>query len=50
MARHHGNMHRVVPGGDNVLRPATMVAVLGKVDAFRRPERFEQLLLSLIHI
>ncbi|MGE5386131.1 MAG: multifunctional CCA addition/repair protein [Betaproteobacteria bacterium] len=44
LTRHHGNMHRVVPGGDNVLRPATMVALLGKVDAFRRPERFEQLL------
>ncbi len=39
MARHHGNIHRA---GD--LRAATLVGLLEKCDALRRPERFEQLL------
>lgn len=43
-ARHHGNLHRAAPGTGNTLRPATMVGLLEKTDAFRRPERFAQLL------
>ena len=43
MARHHGNIHR---SGD--LRAATIVGLLEKTDALRRPERFRQLLESCI--
>ncbi|MCB4359978.1 multifunctional CCA addition/repair protein [Quatrionicoccus australiensis] len=39
MARHHGNIHRAAE-----LKPATMVSLLEKTDALRRPERFQQLL------
>lgn len=39
MARHHGEIHR-----SGELRPATIVTLLEKTDAFRRPERFAQLL------
>lgn len=39
MARHHGNIHRAAE-----LKPATMVSLLEKTDALRRPERFRQLL------
>ncbi|MCL2346336.1 MAG: multifunctional CCA addition/repair protein [Desulfobulbus sp.] len=39
MARHHGVIHRA---GD--LRAATLVGLLEKCDALRRPQRFEQLL------
>ncbi|MDE2584135.1 MAG: multifunctional CCA addition/repair protein [Betaproteobacteria bacterium] len=39
MARHHGEIHR-----SGELRPATIVSLLEKTDAFRRPERFAQLL------
>lgn len=42
--RHHGNLHRGERSGENRLRPDTMVSLLEKVDAFRRPERFELLL------
>ena len=38
-ARYHGDIHRA---GD--LRPGTLVTLLERVDALRRPERFEQLL------
>lgn len=38
-ARWHGDIHR---GGE--LRPATLVRMLERTDAFRRPERFDQLL------
>ena len=36
VARDHGNVHRA-----QELRPATVVELLERVDAFRRPERFE---------
>ncbi len=39
-ARHHGRVHRALE-----LRPATILDLLEETDAFRRPERFEQLLL-----
>ncbi|MGE5472079.1 MAG: multifunctional CCA addition/repair protein [Bacteroidota bacterium] len=39
MARHHGNIHRAAE-----LKPATIVSLLEKTDALRRPERFRQLL------
>ena len=39
MARYHGNIHRAAD-----LKPATIVGLLEKADALRRPERFEQLL------
>ena len=39
MARHHGPIHRVAD-----LRAATIVSLLEKTDAFRRPGRFRQLL------
>jgi tRNA nucleotidyltransferase (CCA-adding enzyme) len=42
--RHHGNIHRGERSGANALRPDTMVGLLEKADAFRRPERFELLL------
>jgi tRNA nucleotidyltransferase (CCA-adding enzyme) len=40
-ARHHGNVHRA-----HELRAATVLRVLEQTDAFRRPERFEDLLLA----
>lgn len=39
MARHHGNIHRAAD-----LRAATIVDLLEKCDALRRPERFQALL------
>ncbi len=39
VARDHGNVHRVLE-----LRPATLIELLERVDAFRRPERFEEFL------
>jgi tRNA nucleotidyltransferase (CCA-adding enzyme) len=41
VARYHGNVHRAFE-----LRPHTVVDMLEKADAFRRPERFEQALLA----
>jgi tRNA nucleotidyltransferase (CCA-adding enzyme) len=41
MARHHGVVHRAAE-----LRPATVLELLEKADAFRRPERFADLLLA----
>jgi len=41
VARHHGNVHRAAE-----LRPATVVELFEKTDAFRRPERFTELLLA----
>ena len=40
-ARHHGRIHRAAE-----LRPATVLELLEQTDAFRRPERFERLLLT----
>lgn len=40
-SRHHLNVHRIAE-----LRPGTALGVLESADAFRRPERFEQLLLA----
>jgi len=39
VAREHGNVHRALE-----LRPGTVVELLERVDAFRRPERFEEFL------
>ena len=39
VARDHGNVHRALE-----LRPATIIELLERVDAFRRPERFEEFL------
>ena len=39
VARDHGNAHRALE-----LRPGTVVELLERVDAFRRPERFEEFL------
>ncbi len=39
MARHHGNIHRAAE-----LKASTIVKLLENTDAFRRPERFRQLL------
>jgi tRNA nucleotidyltransferase (CCA-adding enzyme) len=39
VAREHGNVHRALE-----LRPATLVELLERVDAFRRPDRFEEFL------
>jgi tRNA nucleotidyltransferase (CCA-adding enzyme) len=39
VARDHGNVHRA-----SELRPATLVELLERLDAFRRPERFEMFL------
>jgi tRNA nucleotidyltransferase (CCA-adding enzyme) len=39
VARHHADVHRAAE-----LKPSTIVKLLEKTDAFRRPERFEQLL------
>ncbi|MHB1215433.1 MAG: multifunctional CCA addition/repair protein [Thiobacillus sp.] len=41
VARDHGNVHRALE-----LRPGTIVELLERVDAFRRPERFEAFLLA----
>jgi tRNA nucleotidyltransferase (CCA-adding enzyme) len=41
VARYHGNAHRAFE-----LRPDTILDVLEKADAFRRPERFAQALLA----
>jgi tRNA nucleotidyltransferase (CCA-adding enzyme) len=41
VARYHGVAHRA-----DALRAATIVDTLDKLDAYRRPERFEQFLLS----
>ncbi len=41
VARDHGNAHRALE-----LRPGTIVELLERVDAFRRPERFEEFLLA----
>ena len=39
VAREHGKVHRALE-----LRPSTLVELLERVDAFRRPERFEEFL------
>ena len=39
VARDHGNVHRALE-----LRPTTVIELLERVDAFRRPERFEAFL------
>jgi tRNA nucleotidyltransferase (CCA-adding enzyme) len=41
VARYHGNAHRAFE-----LRPKTILEILEKSDAFRRPERFAQALLA----
>jgi tRNA nucleotidyltransferase (CCA-adding enzyme) len=41
VARYHGNVHRAFE-----LRPNTILEILEKTDAFRRPERFSQALLA----
>lgn len=41
VARYHGHCHRVAE-----LRPGTLLDMLQALDAFRRPERFEQFLLA----
>jgi tRNA nucleotidyltransferase (CCA-adding enzyme) len=41
VARYHGNVHRAFE-----LRPGTILGILEKADAFRRPERFSQALLA----
>ena len=41
VARYHGNVHRAFE-----LRPKTILSILEKTDAFRRPERFAQALLA----
>ncbi len=41
VARHHGNVHRA-----GELRPQTVLELLERTDAFRRPERFAQVLLA----
>lgn len=41
VARYHGLCHRA-----EQLRPSTMVDALDKLDAYRRPERFEQFLIA----
>ena len=40
-ARFHGVVHRA-----GELRPATLLDIIGETDAFRRPERLEQLLMA----
>lgn len=39
VARDHGNAHRALE-----LRPGTVIELLERIDAFRRPERFEEFL------
>lgn len=41
VARYHGHYHKI-----SEMRPDTIVTMLGKLDAFRQPERFEQFLLA----
>jgi len=41
VARQHGNVHRAFE-----LRPQTVLELLERADAFRRPERFAQALLA----
>jgi tRNA nucleotidyltransferase (CCA-adding enzyme) len=41
VARDHGKAHRALE-----LRPGTLVDLLERIDAFRRPERFEEFLLA----
>jgi tRNA nucleotidyltransferase (CCA-adding enzyme) len=41
VARYHGNVHRAFE-----LKPKTILQILEKTDAFRRPERFAQALLA----
>ena len=41
VAEHHGNVHRAAE-----LRDATVLSLLERTDALRRPERFEQFLLA----
>jgi tRNA nucleotidyltransferase (CCA-adding enzyme) len=41
VAQHHTNVHRALE-----LRPRTLVDLLDKVDAWRRPERLEEMLLA----
>ncbi len=41
VARYHGNVHRAFE-----LRPNTILGMLEKTDAFRRPERFAQALMA----
>jgi tRNA nucleotidyltransferase (CCA-adding enzyme) len=41
VAREHGHVHRAL-----ALRPGTLVELLERVDAFRRPGRFEEFLLA----
>ena len=41
VARDHGTVHRALE-----LRPGTLVELLERVDAFRRPDRFEEFLLA----
>jgi len=41
VARYHGNVHRAFE-----LRPNTILGILEKTDAFRRPQRFAQALLA----
>jgi tRNA nucleotidyltransferase (CCA-adding enzyme) len=41
VARYHGNVHRAFE-----LRPSTILEILERSDAFRRPERFSQALLA----
>ena len=41
VARHHAGVHRVAEQ-----RPATVLELLERTDAFRRPDRFERLLLA----
>lgn len=43
MAQYHGNIHRATD-----LRASTMVGLLEKTDALRRPERFRQLLAACL--
>lgn len=43
-AKYHGMMRLAVRDSANALRPESMVDILEKTDAFRRPERFMQLL------
>lgn len=42
-AREHGNVHKAME-----MRPATITSLLERIDALRRPERFEQLLEACI--
>lgn len=44
VTRHHGNLRRAERGCQEPLRPETMVRLLEETDAFRRPERFGQIL------